>query len=68
VYSPNLAPPDILGSLLLQEGTDLLQLAATRAGIVQQVREFAGVGLNLLDALLEPGVAFQDQDLVLGPT
>lgn len=60
--------PHIARRLLLQECANLLDLATPRRGIVQEVAQLAGVGLDINGALDCSRVAFQDQDLVLGAT
>lgn len=64
---PNLPSPDILGRPLLEKQPDLLQLAASRARIVEQVAELRRVGFDGQHALLEARVAFEDEDLMFRP-
>lgn len=58
---------DVAGRLLLEEAAHFLDLGAARLGVEQQVAELARVGLDVNGALGGPRVAFQHQDLVLGP-
>jgi hypothetical protein len=44
---PYMCAPDITGRLLLQKGTNLLDLAPSRSGIVQQVAQLARIGLYI---------------------
>lgn len=46
---------------------DLLQLASSRAGIIQQVAQLTRVRLDLDGIFLMTRVAFENQDLVLWP-
>jgi len=57
-----------MGVLLFQKCADLLQLVATRAGVVEQIAQLRGVGLDLLHGLLVFGIALEHQDLMLGST
>lgn len=57
--------PYITGSLPLQEGSNLLHLAASRRGIVQEVAEFTRIRLHIHGAFDGPGIAFQDKHLML---
>lgn len=59
-YVPDLVLIDITRGLLLQERSDLLQLTSSRACIVEQVAELARIGLDILDILLEPRIAFEN--------
>jgi hypothetical protein len=68
LHAPDAALPYILGRPLVQKVADFLQLTAPRAGIVKQVAQLARVGLDLGVVLLEFGVAFEDEDLVLWAT
>lgn len=40
----------------------------TRARVVEQIAQFRGVWLDLLHRLLVFGIAFEDQNLMLGST
>ena len=61
---PSPALVDITSSLFLQEGPNLGHLAATRAGIVAEIRQLAGIWLDLCHVLLEFGEALEYQDLM----
>ncbi len=63
---PNSQAPDIAGRLLLEEGADLLDLSPAGGGIVEQVAQLARVGFDIDGSLCGPGVALEDEDLVLG--
>lgn len=65
---PKAQAPDITGCLLLEKSANLLDLGAATGGIVQQVAELAAVRLDVDGALGGPGIALEDQDLVLGAT
>lgn len=54
--------------LLLEKFADFLQLVPTRACVVEQIAQFRGIWLDLLNRLLIFGIALEDQDLVLGTT
>jgi hypothetical protein len=64
---PESSHPDIAGSLLLQEGANLLKLGATRAGIVEEIAELTRARFHFLDIFLELRVALEHQHLMLGP-
>lgn len=57
----------IIRSLLFQERSDFLKFAATGAGIVEEVAEFARVGLDFGDILLVPRITLQNENLMLWP-
>lgn len=65
---PNALMPDIAGGFLLQELADLADLCLPGGGIKEQVAQLARVGLHVDSALSGPGIALEDEDLVLGPT
>jgi hypothetical protein len=45
-----------------------LDLRTAAGGIVEQVAEFAAIGLDVDSTLCGPGIALENQDLVLGST
>ena len=65
-HIPQSSLPDVAGILLLEKCADLLQLVATSTDIIEEVTQLRGIGLDLLDGLLELGIAFEDEDLVFG--
>lgn len=65
-FVPRSLLPDVALSARLEKIANLLQLAAARAGVVKEIAELARVGLDLRGRLLELGIAFQDEHLMLG--
>ena len=65
LHVPYALAPDIARCLPLQKGADLLYFATPRRSIVEEIAEFAGIGLHINGALDSSRIAFQDQDLVL---
>jgi hypothetical protein len=65
---PKPAHPHIAGGFLLEKGADLLELGATRAGVVKEVAELAGARLDFLDIFLELWIALENEDLVFWAT
>lgn len=62
------ASPYVCCSALLQKFGDFLQFASAGADVVEEVAQLARVGLDLDIILLEFGIAFQHQNLVLWAT
>ena len=66
-HARTLPTPDIGSRLALEKGADFLQFAATRRGVVKEVRELGAVGLDVGGGILgESRVAFQDEQLMFG--
>ena len=65
---PNSQPPNIAGRLLLKKSTNLLDLGLATGRVVEEIAELAAVGLDVNSSLGGPGIALEDQDLVLGAT
>ena len=57
----------ISAGLLLQVRPNFLHLTTSCANIVEEVAEFAGVGLDITHVFLVFGIAFQDQNLMFWP-
>lgn len=65
--SPHSGFGNVVCRLLLQKGPHLLKFAPSGTGIVKQIAELTWVWFDFSNALLKPGVALQDEDLVLRP-
>ena len=55
---PQLQPVDVAGRLLLQEIAHFLQLAPSRACVVQKITQLARIWLDFLDSLLKLWITF----------
>lgn len=60
--------PDVCRGALVEKVAHLLQLAPSRARIVQQVAQLRRIGLDLSIVLCELGIALEHQHLMLWPT
>lgn len=60
--------PDVCRGALVEKVAHLLQLAPSRARIVQQVAQLRRIGLDLSIVLCEFGIALEHQHLMLWPT
>ena len=63
---PDAQTPDIAGRLLFQKSANLVNFGPTTAGIEKKVAELATVRLDVDGAFCGPGIALEDEDLVLG--
>lgn len=52
----------------MEESSNLLNLGAAAGSVKEQITKLAAVGLDIDSALDGPGIALEDQDLMLGPT
>lgn len=64
---PNAQSPYIASRLLLEEAANLLNFRAARRRVEEEVAELARVGLDVDGALGGPGIALQNEDLMLWP-
>lgn len=67
VHVPDSHAPDVVGSLLLKERANLLDLGATAGGIEEEIAQLTAIGDDINRALCNPWIALEHQDLVFRP-
>jgi hypothetical protein len=68
MYAPDADIPHVTGGPLFEKVADLLELASSRARIVEEVAQLARVWLQVGVVLLMTRIALEHQDLVFGTT
>ena len=67
-HASTLPAPDVDGGLALEEGANLLQLAAARGRVVEEVGQLGAVGLDVGGRVLgQTRIALQNEQLVFRP-